>query len=74
MAIINTKESRAVATELVATLKSHSEVKLTGLGTFRRVRRVARQGRNPKTGETIQIPARNRLSFRASLQVVRELQ
>lgn len=32
------------------------EVKLVGFGTFSRSNRKARQGRNPKTGETVKIP------------------
>lgn len=38
--------------------KGH-EVKLVGFGTFSRVKRKAKQGRNPKTGETVKIPATN---------------
>jgi DNA-binding protein HU-beta len=30
---------------------------LVGLGTFKSVRRAAREGRNPATGETLQIAA-----------------
>lgn len=36
--------------------KGH-EVKLVGFGTFSRVQRKAKQGRNPKTGESVKIPA-----------------
>lgn len=36
--------------------KGH-EVKLVGFGTFSRVQRKAKQGRNPKTGEAVKIPA-----------------
>ncbi|MBC7371454.1 MAG: HU family DNA-binding protein [Bdellovibrionaceae bacterium] len=32
------------------------EVKLVGFGTFSRTDRKARPGRNPKTGESVQIP------------------
>lgn len=32
------------------------EVKLVGFGTFSRLSRKARRGRNPKTGETVDIP------------------
>lgn len=40
-------------------------VQITGFGTFESKRRKARTGRNPRTGETIQIPATNTPSFRA---------
>ncbi|UXR63450.1 HU family DNA-binding protein [Bdellovibrio bacteriovorus] len=38
-------------------LKDGEEVKLVGFGTFTRTSRKARQGRNPKTGETVKIPS-----------------
>lgn len=37
-----------------------------GFGMLRRVERVARKGRNPQTGETIDIPAKNAVVFVAS--------
>ena len=39
-------------------------VSLSGFGTFDRVRRNPRTGRNPHTGEPVQIPARNVPVFR----------
>ena len=39
------------------------EVMLPGLGKFAKKHRQARQGRNPATGETIQIPAKTVLKF-----------
>ena len=39
------------------TLKAGGEVALTGFGTFSAKQRAARTGRNPQTGETIQIKA-----------------
>ncbi|MEK7510090.1 MAG: HU family DNA-binding protein [Patescibacteria group bacterium] len=46
-------------------LKSGDSVTLTGFGTFGSSRRAARQGRNPRTGETVQIPARTVPRFKA---------
>jgi DNA-binding protein HU-beta len=40
-------------------------VSLSGFGTFDRVRRSPRTGRNPHTGDPVQIPARNAPVFRA---------
>lgn len=37
---------------------------IPGLGKLQKVHRKARMGRNPQTGETIQIPARTALKFR----------
>lgn len=38
-------------------LKKGDEVKLVGFGTFSKTSRKPRQGRNPKTGETVKIPS-----------------
>ena len=38
------------------TLKKGDEVKLVGFGTFSKSVRKPRQGRNPKTGESVKIP------------------
>ncbi len=46
-------------------LRSKTEVRLVGFGTFSVTRRVARTGRNPRTGERIQIPASNKPKFKA---------
>lgn len=55
----------AVVDTIVKTLGRGEEVAITGFGTFRVVKRAARQGRNPKTGETIQIAASVKPKFRA---------
>jgi DNA-binding protein HU-beta len=39
-------------------------VVLSGFGTFERVRRNPRTGRNPHTGDAVRIPARNMPAFR----------
>lgn len=41
---------------------------IPGLGKLVLVNRAARQGRNPATGETIQIPAKRVLKFRIAKQ------
>jgi DNA-binding protein HU-beta len=46
------------------TLKAGAKVQITGFGTFETRRRGARTGRNPRTGETIQIPASMSPAFR----------
>ncbi len=50
---------------ITKTLGRGEDVAITGFGTFRVVKRAARQGRNPKTGETIQIKASTKPKFRA---------
>ena len=46
-------------------LKGDKRVQITGFGTFEAKRRKARTGRNPRTGETIHIPATKTPGFRA---------
>ncbi|MED7789024.1 HU family DNA-binding protein [Francisella sp. 19X1-34] len=46
-------------------LKKGDSVTLVGFGTFQVKERSAREGRNPKTGETIQIAASKVPSFKA---------
>jgi len=50
-------------------LKKKEEVKIAGFGTFKVKSTKARTGRNPKTGETIQIPAKQKVAFRASKEL-----
>ena len=45
-------------------LKAGEKVSLQGLGIFEISDRAARQGRNPATGESIQIPASKAVKFR----------
>ena len=42
-----------------------TEVRLVGFGTFHVTKRRATTGRNPRTGEQIQIPASNQPKFKA---------
>ena len=43
--------------------KKDGKVTLVGFGTFSKVRRKARKGRNPQTGEPIKIKASNSVKF-----------
>ncbi len=45
--------------------KKDGKVTLVGFGTFSKVRRKARTGRNPQTGRKIKIKARNAVKFKA---------
>jgi len=45
--------------------KKDGKVTLVGFGTFSKVRRKARKGRNPQTGEPIKIKATNVVKFKA---------
>ena len=44
--------------------KKDGKVTLVGFGTFSKVRRKARKGRNPQTGQPIKIKATNIVKFR----------
>ena len=46
-------------------LQKDDKIKLTGFGTFEVRERAAREGKNPATGETIQIPASRVPTFKA---------
>ncbi|MCG5499589.1 MULTISPECIES: HU family DNA-binding protein [Ectothiorhodospira] len=48
-----------------ATLRQGDQVTIVGFGTFLVRKREARSGRNPRTGETIEIAASNVPSFKA---------
>jgi DNA-binding protein HU-beta len=45
--------------------KKDGKVTLVGFGTFAKVRRKARKGRNPQTGDPIKIKASNSVKFKA---------
>jgi DNA-binding protein HU-beta len=46
-------------------LQGGGEVRIVGFGTFSVANRKATTGRNPRTGETIQIPASKQPKFKA---------
>jgi len=55
-----------VTTEAIRkALSKGGKVTLVGFGTFQVIERKARRGRNPQTGEEIQIPAKKVPKFRA---------
>jgi len=55
----------AVIDSITESLKKGDPVALVGFGTFAVKHRAARAGRNPQTGETIQIKAANVPGFKA---------
>jgi DNA-binding protein HU-beta len=65
-----TKTSAASAVDatfdiITGALKRGDEVKLIGFGSFKVVKRAAREGRNPRTGAPVQIPASKAPKFSA---------
>jgi len=59
----------AVFAAIVEAASKGEEVSLPGFGKFKVAAREARQGRNPATGETIQIAASKKLGFTPAKQV-----
>jgi len=56
---------KATEDSIAAALKNREKVTLTGFGTFEVRERKPRTGRNPQTGETIQIPGKAVPAFAA---------
>ena len=50
--------------KIASTITAEGEADIRGLGSFKRERTEAREGRNPRTGEKIQIAAGYRLKFK----------
>ncbi len=49
---------------IVETLNSGAKIELRGFGSFRVRERNSRKGRNPKTGESVEIPAKRVAYFK----------
>jgi DNA-binding protein HU-beta len=60
-----TKAVDAVVDSITRTLQKGDQVSIVGFGTFSVKDRAARTGRNPATGETIQIAASRAPGFKA---------
>jgi DNA-binding protein HU-beta len=58
-----------VLDDVIAALKQGERVNISGFGTFSVSTRQARAGRNPKTGETIQIAASRSAKFKPGKQL-----
>ena len=52
--------------KITSTLKGGEEVSVAGFGIFSVKQRAARTARNPKTGESVQVPAKRVPKFRAA--------
>ena len=55
----------SVFEEITTALTNDDEVRLVGFGSFSVANRAASQGRNPRTGEPMQIPASRQPKFKA---------
>ena len=54
---------KAVQGAIAAVLVNGDKITLPGFGTFKVVETAARVGRNPKTGEPVEIPAKRKIKF-----------
>ncbi len=59
------KALESFADNVSSALKKGGRISLIGFGSFSVSKRSARQGRNPQTGATIRIPAKNVVRFKA---------
>jgi DNA-binding protein HU-beta len=67
------KQSEAMLNELVTLVTKHlkkgDRIRLAGLGVLVVRKRAARMGRNPATGEPVQIKASKKVAFRAAKEL-----
>jgi DNA-binding protein HU-beta len=64
-----TRAVDAVFDTITSQLSKEEEVRLVGFGTFSVSHRKATEGRNPRTGEKIHIPASKQPKFKAGKQL-----
>lgn len=64
---------KALPDVVVEALKEKDTVQIMGLGTFRANERAAREGKNPQTGEKMQIAASVSIGFKTSAPAKRAL-
>ncbi len=55
---------KAAVSAIASALKKGERIAIPGLGIFSVKQRAARKGRNPRTGQVIQIPARKVVAFK----------
>ncbi|MCF6222682.1 MAG: HU family DNA-binding protein [Flavobacteriaceae bacterium] len=59
----------SMMTNVKSVLKGGGKLSLVGFGSFSVSARAARDGRNPQTGASIKIPARNVVKFKAGSEL-----
>ena len=68
------KVQKAVIEAISSTLEKGDSVSLIGFGSFKVIERAAREGRNPSTGEKMQIPASKAVKFTPSKVLKEQVQ
>jgi DNA-binding protein HU-beta len=70
---LSKKQAEAILTDLVTKIAKHlkkgERIRIVGLGILQVRKRAARMGRNPATGQAIQIKASKKVAFRASKEL-----
>ena len=64
-----TRAIDAFCETVTETLAKGDKIPLVGFGTFSVSKRAAREGRNPRTGEAVTIPARTAVSIKAGAKL-----
>jgi len=64
----------AIITATESALKKGEKLTLVGFGTFSVVTRAARTGKNPQTGQAIQIPAKKNIKFSVGAELSEAIQ
>ena len=68
-----TRAFEALLQSIQIELKKGNDIRITGLGTFVVSKREAREGRNPRTGEVIKLPAIKLPKFRPGTKLKEEV-
>jgi len=75
---LSKKEAQDIIEILFDTIKhtfaEGESVKISGFGTFNVRKKVSRRGRNPKTGEDLEITPRRVITFRVSNQLKEQIE
>ena len=70
---LSKKQAEAILTDMVTMITKHlkkgERIRIVGLGILQVRKRAARVGRNPATGEQIQIKASKKVAFRAAKEL-----
>jgi DNA-binding protein HU-beta len=70
---LSKKTAEAILTDMIGRIAKHlkkgERVRIVGLGILQVRKRAARMGRNPATGEAIQIKASKKVAFRAAKEL-----
>ena len=75
---LSKKEAQDIVEYLFDTMKQTfvegESIKISGFGTFNVRKKLARRGRNPKTGQDLEITPRRVITFRVSNQLKKEIE